>query len=124
MSRVDSWLTNTSPLSPWLDHDHAVDNAIIVNDKSVSITIIRAGSPLSAQSVRIEELRGNRVLQTPAGQTYQVDAVVLGYYGHATITNTNIQPGDRFAYRNVRYEVVMLVPGLNDELQAYCKVAG
>jgi hypothetical protein len=74
--------------------------------------------------VRIEEFRGNRQVTTSAGQVYQVDAIVLGYKGHATITDTNLQPGDRFAVAGVRYEVIMLVVGLTDGLQAYCRVVG
>lgn len=120
---LSSWIDATLPLSSWLgDYDMAVDTAFMIADKPTSILVIRAGSPMADQTVRIEEMRGNRQVTTSAGQVYQVDAIILGYKGHATIADTNLQPGDRFAVAGVRYEVVMLVVGLTDGLQAYCRV--
>ena len=124
-SRVDSWLGSTMPLMTWLDdHDPAVDAALIISDKTTSITMVRGATTLSAQTVRIEEARGNRQVQTAGGQVFQIDAIVFGYKGHPTITSTDIKPGDRFAVASVMYEVLMLAVGLVDGTQAYCRVLG
>lgn len=124
---LSAWINATLPLADWLgDYDMAVDTAFMIADKPTSITVTRIAAGvttvLAAQTVRIEEFRGNRQVTTSAGQVYQVDAVILGYKGHATIVNTNLQPGDRFAIAGVRYEVIVLVVALTDSLQAYCRV--
>jgi hypothetical protein len=125
MSRIDAWSGNTFPLSAWTDdHDPGVDTALLIADKPTSITISRGASTLSAQTVRIEEFRGQKQVQSSAGQVYNVDAVVLGHKGHPTITDTDIKPGDRFAVAGVLFEVQMLVVGLADGVQAYARVRG
>ena len=122
MGKASVWVGSTFPLSTWLDdHDPGRDTALLIADKSTSITVVRGTGTLAAQTVRIEEMRGNRQVTTSAGQVFSVDAVVLGYKSHPTITDTDLQPGDRFAVASTRYEVIMLVPGLVDSLQAYCK---
>jgi hypothetical protein len=123
MSKIDAWSTNSFPLPTWLDdHDLAVDTAQLISDKTTSIVVVRAGVAQSAQTVRIEGMGGDRQALTPAGQVYTVDAVVLGYKGHPTIADTSLRPGDRFVVAGVRYEVIMLIPGITDSVQAYAKV--
>ena len=123
MSRINGWLTNTFPLSAWRDdHDPGVDTARVIADKAVSITILRGGSTLGAQTVRIEEMGGGKQVQNTGGAAFIADAVVIGYKGHPTIANTDILPGDRFAHNGVRYQVVSLVPGLTDAVQAYAQL--
>jgi hypothetical protein len=125
MARLDAWLGNTSPLSTWTDdHDMAVDTAILIADKPQSITVTRGGSALSAQTVRVDSLSGSRQITTSAGQVHQAEAIVLGYKGHSTITNTDLLPGDRFKVGGTLYEVIALVPNTLDGLQAYCSVKG
>lgn len=115
MSRIDTWLGASSKAS---------DHAAIIADKSSSIVLVRGVTPLAAQTVRIEEQRGNRQAMTPAGTVFQIDALVFGYRDHATITDTDIKPGDRFAFRGVRFEVIMLAVNTVGSVQAYCKLAG
>ena len=122
MGKASVWGGSTFPLSTWLDdHDPGRDTALVIGDKTTSITVVRGTGTLSAQTVRIEEMRGNRQVVTSAGQVFQVDAVVIGYKGHPTVSDTNLQPSDRFVGASVLYEVIMLVPDLVDSLQAYCK---
>lgn len=102
----------------------AADQAAIIADKPTSIVVTRGATTLAAQTVRIEEQRNSRQVQTPGGQVFQVDALVFGYYDHATIANTDLKPGDRFAFRGVRYEILMLAPNTVGSVQAYARVAG
>jgi hypothetical protein len=118
---IDAWAGNTFPLSSWLaDVSEAVDAARIVGDKITSITIIRTGVALDAQNVRIEDLSNRpRSYQTEAGETALAEVLIVGYKNHATITDTDIQRGDRFALDGISYRVVAVVPGLVDCLQAF-----
>ena len=123
MPSIDAWAGDAFPLADWSDDaDPAVDNARITADKLTSITVVRAGVEQSAQNVRLEEMRGDRTIVTAAGQTATVDALIIGYKGHATITNTDLQRGDRFKADSLFYEVVAVVPNLSDSLQAYAVV--
>lgn len=122
MPSIDAWAADTFPLGDWLDIDDAVDTARLIQDKPTSITVVRAGTEQSAQTVRVESLNTPRSYESEAGQTGQADALVLGYKGHPSITDTDLQRGDRFAVDGQGYEVVMVAPGFTDSLQAYAKV--
>jgi len=122
MPKIDSWTGNSFALSDWIDVDRGVDTARLIADKSTSITVIRSGVAQSAQTVRIEDMGRPREVQTEGGQTAIADTLILGYKGHPTITDTSLQTGDRFAVSGVGYEVVGLLPGLTDSLQAFAKV--
>ena len=118
---IDAWSGNEFPLGDWVDDvSQAVDTAKILADKSSSIVLIRAGVPLAAQSVRIEDLRDRpRSYQTEAGETGLAEILILGYLDHPTITDTDIQRGDRFALDGAGCRVVAVMPGLLNSLQAF-----
>lgn len=123
MADIDAWAGNSFPLSDWSDDaDKGVDTARLIADKSTSITVIRDGSALSAQTVRLEDAGRPYYYQSESGQTAQADALVIGYKGHPTITDTDLQTGDRFPADGISYEIVGLLPGPVDSLQAYAKV--
>jgi hypothetical protein len=123
MPSINAWMGNTFPLATWLaSDDHGVDTARMIADKSTSITAVRGGVAQTAQTVRLETLRGKMEYTTPGGDTAVIDAVVIGYKGHPTITDTDLQRGDRFFVDGQMYEVVTIVPGTVDSLQAYCEV--
>ena len=123
MPDIDGWTGNSFPLSDYLSSiDRGVDTARLVADKPTSITVVRGGVAQAAQSVRIETAGRPTIYQTEAGQTAQADVVIIGYAGHPTITDTDLQLGDRFAVGGVGYEIVGLLPGLSNSLQAYAKV--
>lgn len=123
MPSLNAWAGDSFPLSAWSDdYDMGVDTARLIADKSTSITVTRAGTPLAAQTVRIETLTGDRRMVTSGGTVYAMDALVVGYKSHPTVTNTDLKPGDRFYVDSTQYEVITLMPGLTDSLQAYCQV--
>lgn len=124
MANIDAWAGNSFPLGDWSDDtDPGVDTARLIADKSTSITVLRGGSTLPDQAVRIEDLssRGRQV-QTEAGVLVQADVLILGYAGHPTLAGTDLQRGDRFVAGGVAYEVVVVVPGLVNQFQAYARV--
>lgn len=123
MPDIDEWAGNSFPLSTWAaDWDPAVDAAQIIADRSTSITIVRNGTAQDAQTVRIEDFRNRNSPSTDAGMTGITDVLIIGYKGHPTIDDTDIQRGDRFVISGEMYEVEIVVPGLNNQLQAYAKV--
>lgn len=90
--------------------------------KPTSITVRRGASTLPAQTVRLETLASQRVMQTEGGVTHLIDAMALGYKGHPTIADTDLRPGDRFAAGGVAYEAVIVMPAHTDNLQVYLKI--
>jgi len=122
-SRIDAWGGNSFPLGGYLGrHDEAYDTAQLIADKPASITVRRGATTLSAQTVRIETLASQKEVVGGDGNTYMIDAVALGYKGHPTITNTDLKPGDRFSYGGVNFEVIIVMPGQVDTLQAFLRV--
>lgn len=97
--------------------------ADVISYKSVSTgTITRGSSTATAQTVRLETLGSSRQVQGENGQTYTIDALALGYKGHATISDTDLRVGDRFTVSGQMFEVEMVMPGHTDNLQAYLRL--
>ena len=124
MPNIDAWAGDTFPLMDWSnDADQATDAARIIADKSQSIVIAREGTNLAAQTVRLETSGGGGQIIDDAGRQHQVGATLWGYNGHPTITDTDVQPGDRFVdSESMAYEVVAVLVSLPNRLQAICVV--
>lgn len=123
MPSVDAWSTNSFPLADWLDDvDRGVDTALLISEQPVSITVRRGSTTLAAQTVRIDALRTPRQLQAEGGVVITADALVIGYAGHPTITDTDLQPGDRFKVGARVYEIVGILPALDDALHALAMI--
>lgn len=94
----------------------------LITIKPTSITIIRNGTAQAAQTVRLETLASQRAVVGEGGITHMCDALLLGYRGHPTVTDTSVKVGDRFRVGSVDYEVVMVMPAHVDNVQAWLKV--
>lgn len=122
MPSIDLWAGSSFPLGAWTDDvSKSQDFARLINDDSTSITIVRNGSPLSAQTVRIETFASGERTVTLNGVTHGVGAIVFGFNGHASITDTDIQPGDRFPHGSARFEVIAILADLENVIQAFCE---
>lgn len=112
-------------LSAWASPTNA-ESATSIGDlitrKPTTITIVRAGSAIASQVVRLETLASQRAVVGEGGLTFMCDAMALGYYNHPTVANTNIQAGDRFRVGSVDYEVVLKMPAHTDCCQVWLKV--
>jgi hypothetical protein len=123
MPSVDAWSTNSFPLADWLDDvDRGVDTALLISEQPVSIVVRRGAGTLAAQTVRIDALRQPRQIQAEGGVVITAEALVVGYAGHPTITDTDLQPGDRFVSDGRAYEIVGLLPALEDALHALAMI--
>lgn len=97
--------------------------AEIIGYKSVSTgTITRGSGTVAAQTIRLETLSGSRQVQGQGGITYMIDAMALGYKGHATIADTDLKVGDRFTVALQTFEVIAIAPGMTDNMHAYLKL--
>ena len=91
-----------------------------INDKPSEISILRNDTPpyLAAQTVRIEYSIAEREV-SGAGATTSVRGVtVFGVQGHATVPDTDIERGDKFAFAGERYQVRSVDKTLVGEIQA------
>lgn len=109
-------------ISAFLSDDRASSIGDLITIKPTSITIVRAGSTLSAQTVRLETLASQRQVQGAGGVTHSCDAMALCYLNHPTVADTDIEAGDRFRANGVDYEVVLVMPAHVDNQQAWLKV--
>lgn len=96
-----------------------------ISDRPTSITIRRAGASLPAQTVRIEwggSAREDEDIEVAVDAMPGVGRLTaFGVRGHPTVTDTDIQRGDRFTLGASEVEVIALLlpPG---EVQAICEV--
>lgn len=110
-------------ISGLLSAPDKTDYQLLVNRRLVSITAIRAGAALAAQYVRLivispgDDVRSNIGSRTVAG-----DAIVLGYKGSADYTDTDLQFGDQFLVEGQMFEVIEILPGLDNQFQAVCRL--
>ncbi|HRF96734.1 MAG TPA: hypothetical protein PLZ51_16115, partial [Aggregatilineales bacterium] len=78
----------------------------------------RAGADLPAQTVRIEYSESERVVTGEASGVSAIrDVIVYGVKGHATIANTDLKYGDRFAFDGAVFRVLVVI-SLPGEIQA------
>lgn len=92
-----------------------------IRDREALVTIKRGGSTVAAQTVRIEpDTASNEVSGDGGGSSSRQMATVFGVKDHPTVSDTDIQRGDQFAYNAAIYRVVSVVypPG---EVQARCE---
>lgn len=94
-----------------------------IQAKPSSVVIARgASTTLAAQMVRLEY--STQMPSEPsgsAGMSSKQTVILFGVRGHATVADTNVVRGDRFAVSGVQYRVVAVVPTLG-EVQATCEV--
>lgn len=125
MPDFEAWRGDVYPLAAWDDTDPAHEMARIIAHKTTSITVTRVtaagSSTLAAQNVRIETMQRGEQTVVIAGSQRSVDAIVFGYAGHPSIASTDLQAGDRFLVGGHRYEVLTVLVGLDNALQAHCE---
>lgn len=122
MPSLDGWLTGSA------DSDivvlPAAQRAALawrrINDRPSSVVLIRAGTPLAAQTMRIEFDNSSSMVNGTLVRTGVQRLTLFGVKNHPTIADTNIQRGDRFNLGLAQYEVksVLTPPG---ETQGLCE---
>lgn len=92
----------------------------IVERSPSSVTVIRGGSALAPQTVRIEYLgAGRRMINTTEiARVSTLGVFILGVRNHDTQADTDLQEGDQFAL-NGRVFVIDHIQYRGDQLHAY-----
>jgi hypothetical protein len=122
MSKADLWLGSTAILSAVTTQEtRANDTARRIAEKTSSIVVIRAGATLAAQNVRLDPLGAPGEQTSDPGTVARARMLVMGYKDHATITDTNLQRGDRFKVGGVMYDVIDLTLGISGRLLAFAE---
>lgn len=119
-------------INAWMDDRmRPASSGALIEDNPSSVSFIRqnkstqATTTLSAQTVRIELASlsaSERQLRGANGVTSSQRLVILGYKGHPTETDTDIQRGDRFELDDRYYTVKTVEPAMPHFVQALCEV--
>jgi hypothetical protein len=122
MPNFNGWLGDSTRTAAWLGTvDRGIDTARLIAEKPDSITVRRDGSDLAAQVVRLEPY-SMPVERNGQIMTVSMEGVLItGYKGHPTISDTNIQRGDRFWAGDQEYDVIQVIGNLPDRLLAIAK---
>lgn len=119
----DKWLSDTTLLRNWVgDKSRPASVGNIILDDPSSIMIERDnGTTLAAQTVRLATYTAASELGFlfDTGLLRTQGFVLLGYKNHPTVTDTDIQTGDRFVWNSRICEVEKVVGGLTDRVIAY-----
>lgn len=112
MPSFDKWIasTNVRDTSAAAKATEAW-NAIL--DDSTSVVITRNGSNLAAQTVRIEYQTWVTEDKGDMAEASRRSVWVFGVRDHPTVTDTNLQNGDKFVLNGNLYRVrdVLFLPG-------------
>lgn len=103
-----------------LGGDRAADAWRRIQDKATSIVLKRGTSLLSAQTVRIEFSNHSNVERGETSTPGLIDVTIFGVKDHPTVSDTDIQRGDRVVLENTEYEVVGVIATIG-EVQATCE---
>jgi hypothetical protein len=122
------WMRDAGKVNPWksdIEDDNRVSHFTerVINDKPAIITVYRNSIALAPQTVRIEQTRIQPDKDVgPAGREHNNNAVLIGYRGHATIADCDIQSGDLFTHDNIRYEVRLIFPETPGRVEAWLEI--
>jgi hypothetical protein len=131
MTSIGSWLRGRTTIRTWIgDHARPSTAAVVIEDRSVSITISRINSTtqveayLSAQTVRLDTLSDSaqaRMLFGDVGMTQKQRMVLIGYKSTPNVTDTDVQEGDRFVAYNQRFIITKVEATFTDRVLALCE---
>lgn len=106
--RISNWFGDVAV--PQIDPEaRAIAAWQRIQDRPSEVILNREGSPLAAQTMRIEMVARRDTLVGPAGQTLVLPVRLFGVRGHPTVSDTNLQRLDRFALNGLIYEVQSVV---------------
>lgn len=102
------------------DTSRAVDAWSRIQADPTIITIIRDAVSQTAQTMRVEFSGTGEEATSDAGRSGRQRVVLFGVINHPTVTDTNIERGDRFVINQKQFEVISVItpPG---EVQAFCE---
>jgi len=116
------WGGRGKAASLWDDPNRAVDVAQMIQDQPTSVTLNRAGTAQSAQTVLATTSGSSwRATQGPAGQPSSTTLVLIGVQNHPTLADFNVQKGDRFRLWNTNWTVMIVKKLYEQVIEAHCE---
>lgn len=100
-------------LSSW-NADRASDTAARIAERPVDIVVIRGGTKLDAQTVRVEPLGWPGQQRGENATVANTAVLVTGYKDHPVMADTDLRRGDRFMVDGQMVTVtaiLVMVPG-------------
>lgn len=105
------------------EDNHAGDTWAVINDNPVSLTFrTGAGTPVSAQTVRVDSDNSASDAESTSGVAPRRKLVITGVKGHPTVADTDVKKGYTFLLNGLQYRVVDVLPGIVGEVQAIAEV--
>lgn len=114
MPDINSWFTDKEAAGGWQEDIEGDARSVhfthrIITAKPTIIEIQRNGQTLEPQTVRIEMTRIQPDVNVgPAARESRANTVLIGYKGHPTIADTDIQVGDVFLLSDRRFRVRLI----------------
>jgi hypothetical protein len=120
MPDFDLWMIDSTAIDEMV-RARAVGAWNRIQRNPVSVVVVRDGTALDAQIVRIESDSTARQIASDAGRAGAMRRVVYGVRDHPTIDDSDLRSGDRFMYDGVLHEIVQIaiVPG---EVQGFAEI--
>ncbi len=125
MGKIDRFLTLTKLNRGYLRDGVAADTNVVTEQYGATITIIRNGTALSPQKVRIDVLTNTSLEGLSTDRevfTDRMRVIITGVVNHPSLPDTDIQRGDLFEYDNIVYEVIHIYPQTRGMKQAMAEV--
>jgi hypothetical protein len=91
-----------------------------IQDKPTTITLKRGTTKLDPQTVRVEFSSGASEQRGEASVPSFLSVTIFGVKDHPSVSDTDIQKGDRVVLENTEYEVVGVIASIG-EMQGFCE---
>ena len=103
--------------------DYSQDAAQYIALRPVAITVVRGGTKLDPQTVRVEAVSATVFDLVEVNVSHNVKVSVWGYKDHPDHDDLDIQTGDVFTFEGQRCTVSAVVPGLVGRVLAIAEVS-
>lgn len=117
LGRSGGWASNQAALRARVQWSRILD-------KQFDIELIRGGTKMSPQSVRVELDNFASDESGSSGDSSLRKVIVFGLYGHPDIDDTDIKVWDVFVMHDMEYTVVTVNRLAHGQVQAYCEAVG
>jgi hypothetical protein len=128
MPDFTGYLRSDGKVESLLDTDNQANSvAWMIDRNGESIVLVRANVAQTAQTVLLVPFgQGERPSESRSdtGETISYDVLLIGVRGHDTLTDFNVQRGDKFKYNSVWHEVLEVDKTLKGKTEARCVARG
>lgn len=120
----ESWLSQGGGIARTQTGLRASVQRSRILDKESEISLLRNGTYLPPQSVRIEMDDSDSTSMGEISGGFTRGAVVFGIHGHPELDDTDIEEWDTFIFDNMEFTVNSVNRHLIGQVQANCTASG